>query len=265
MSIQTLAQWKAAQRVRVAYTKSTFQTTIASSSFSSFNISGNFATGVLDVGNTANGLVHTDATAGYPSLPKWSSSYKAYLDRVEVLASSGSLWTIYDRLFVCGAYAFNANTTLASQPSFSSRVPNTNYNECQLWCEQVTASTGVQTPTITYMDQDGNTGATTGAFGPNTAQQIVGQCWQMPLAAGDSGIQKVESVLGGTASAGTFNVMILRPLITFRVLNANMRQDIDAMLSSLVELPAGAALYLLKRPDTTNDGIPSFDIRLAVG
>ncbi len=138
---------------------------------------------------------------------------------------------LFDRVFHCGAYAFNAATTLTTQPSYAARVPNTDYTQCQLWYEQVTNGTGTQNLAVTYTDQDGNPGATTGtiAVGSNINS---GNCFQLPLAAGDSGVSKIESVTGTTATVGTFNIAVLRPLvlmgckpgITFVMYSLNMEQ-----------------------------------------
>jgi hypothetical protein len=41
---------------------------------------------------------------------------------------------------------------------------------------------------------------------------------QIPLAAGDTGIQKIESVTATVATVGTFNLLIVRPLWNGRVM-----------------------------------------------
>jgi hypothetical protein len=130
--------------------------------------------------------------------------------------NSGPAVAVYDRLFHCGAYAFNAATTLAAQPSYSTRVNGGDYTGCMLWYEQVTAATGAQTVVVTYTDQDGNTGITAPTFAATSAA-TAGFMSPMPLASGDSGVQVIESVTGTVASAGTFNISVMRPIFRFIV------------------------------------------------
>lgn len=194
---------------------------------SAFAATGTPGAGSFSVGNTANGIVPTDATAGYPNIQFGSGSgYITCIDRVANLASRVFL---FDRLFHAGSYNFNASVTLASQPSYAGRVPNTDYSGLQLWYEQATTATGAQNIAVTYTDQDGNTGATTGTIALASGLAL-GACLQLPLAAGDSGVQTIESVVGSIASAGTFNIFVARPLAmlsvpqTFTLYSRNLEQ-----------------------------------------
>ena len=163
---------------------------------------------------------------------------------------------IYDRLFVCGAYAFNANTALASQPSFSGRVPGgTAFTGLEIWVETVTAGTGNQTWNVTYTNQAGTGSRTTGAVGVSAAP-ILGRCWQLPLQAGDSGVQQINNVQGGTGSAGTANIMVLRPLAQITIGAANRMEILDFFQTGGPEVFADSALYMICNPDSTATGTP---------
>jgi hypothetical protein len=98
----------------------------------------------------------------------------------------------------------------------------------------------------------------------------VGKCWQLPLASGDSGIQGVgngasASVTGSVASAGTFNVMILRPIIDIFV-QANSYALLSYGDLGLPEIFNDSALYFLTMaPSGTASGVPFLDFQLANG
>ena len=106
---------------------------------------------------------------------------------------------------------------------------------------------------VTYTNDLDVTGRTTGAVGIGAAP-TVGRHWQLPLAAGDKGIKIITNVQGTVATAGTFNVMLLRPLadIYIDVANKTVIQNYndlgfpemftDAAIYRLVMSPSGTAL-----------------------
>ena len=265
MAITTLDGYIAASKQRLKWFKSASRTGVAAMPESVFDVAGNPGAGTLNVGNTANGLVHTDATNGYPVINAFGGSNTGYITKVEYGSTVAGWIEIYDRLFTCGAYSFNSNVTLASQPSFSSRVPGgTDFHGLGLWFEGVTAFTGNPAVTITYTDQDGNAGHTTGSYNPGYAP-ILGRCFQIPLASGDSGIQKIESVLCGTATAGTFNVNVLRPLWSGRCISNNAGDVHDLLRTGLVQVFADSALFVMITADSTATGIPDVVVEITNG
>jgi hypothetical protein len=223
-------------------------TTVAGGWFSNFAVAGANA-GVLAGGETtppANtlGRVPTDTIPGYPDIP-WSS-LRTYLSRLTVNNTSTGVMRLFDRVWVGGTYPFNAAVAVTS-PSWASRVSynggSADYRGLEIWVEQVTAATGNQAVNVTYTDQDGNTGATTGAVGI-AAAPTVGRCWQLPLAVGDSGVQAISNVAGSTATVGTFNVMVLRPIMDV-YLSANAPAVFNWADLGLPEIFNDSALYAL--------------------
>ncbi len=188
------------------------------------NSGGNPSALGLAPGNTANGIVPTDpamfgaggtaAPIGYPNVQFGSGN--GYINWIEYLCNQApTRCYMFDRVFLAGSYAFNAAVTLTSQPSFAARVPNGDYSGLQIWAQIASTITGTQNVTVTYTDQDGNGGATTGAIAMLAG--VTGTCQMLPLAAGDSGVQLIETVTGTVSSVGTFNIFIARPLA---ILNA---------------------------------------------
>lgn len=268
--IKTLDQYQGAAKQDVTMRKTTSRAAVAATWFSVFDIAGEPGAGVLNPANTANGIVPTDAISGYPVINAFGASAIGRLTQVDFGSSVACRIRLYDRLFLAGAYAFNANTALTAQPSFASRVTLRNpatdtdaidYKNLELWVEQVTAATGNQAVNVTYTDDTGATGRTTGAVGIGAAP-TVGRCWQLPFQAGDDGIQQINNVAGTVATAGTFNVMILRRLWTGRV-RINNDGDLHDIIKCGAQIFADSALYMLISPDSTATGVPELTARVS--
>lgn len=267
MAITTLDGWVAAAKQRVGYTKTTTRTTVAVGWFSLFDVAGDPGAGTLAGSNTANGFVATDATAGYPTINAFGGG-AGYVGRVEFGNTVAGRLRLYDRVFSAGAYSFNANTTLASQPSFLGRIPGGTAADCagqtEIWAEMVTAATGNQAVTVTYTNEGGTTARSTGAIGIGAAP-TVGRCWQLPFQGGDRGISKVETVVGSVASAGTFNVHVMRPLASARIRLANDADVQDMLKVGMPQVFTDSALIVLVCADSTSSGLPDCEIDIVNG
>lgn len=265
MAITTLDGLIASTKQRVRWTKTATRTTVANGWFSLHDIAGQPGAGVLAGTSTTAGVVPTDVTAGYPLLNAFGGGASGYLGRVAFGNTVACRIAVFDRVFLAGAYAFNANTALTAQPSFSSRVPGTNYAGLEIWCEQVTAATGNQAVNVTYVNEGGTGSRTTGAVGIGAAQ-TVGRCWQLPLQSGDSGVQRIDNVQGSVATVGTFNVMVLRRLAEGRIGVANGldRQSVIDV-GALLDVYADSALYVMIAADSTSSGTPDVDFQVVNG
>ncbi len=262
--IVSLDNYLASARQRAQFVKTAARTTIAAQWYSLFELAGSPGAGTLAGTSVTAGVVPTDATAGCPVLNAFGGSATGRLSKVEYGNTVACRIALFDCLFKAGAYSFNANQALSSQPSYSGRLPGTDYKGLEIWAETVTAATLNQTWNVTYMDQDGNTGAATGAVGIGAAPTL-GRCWQLPLAAGDSGVQKIENVLGGTGSAGTANILVLRPLWSGRVRMANDGDVHDLLRTGMPQVYADSALMILIAADSTSSGVPEMSIEIANG
>lgn len=224
----------------------------------------------LTLAVTANGAVPTDATTtAYPTIPTLSAN-NYYLSRIynALLAAnavSNDVFLLYDRLFHCGSYAFNASQTLSSQPSYLGRLYNGSYVGLELWVEIATAMTGALSVTITYTNQDGVTGRTTGAFSlPSDA--VAGRAFRIPLQSGDTGVQKIESVTGTVASAGTFNVVVVRPLYMHCQAGLSRRESfVGINLLGFPRIFHDSALALFRRSTSTSACTSNMEIEIVSG
>jgi hypothetical protein len=264
MAITTLDGYIAAAKQTVQWTKTAALTVVAQNHGSPFAVAGAPGAGTLAGVNTANGVVPTDAVAGYPIINAFGGGNLGYIARANFASSVACRITLFDRLFVAGAYAFNANTALASQPSFAGRLPDTNYAGLEIWVEQVTAATGNQAVNVTYVNQSGTGSRTTGAVGVGAAP-IVGRCWQLPLQSGDAGVQRIDNVTGSVASAGTFNVMVLRRLLSARIPVAGAQVSMNLIDTGLRQIFEDSALFVMISADSTAIGVPNIDIEICNG
>lgn len=261
MSIATLDQYIAAVKQRIPIVKTTARTSVALIPFSVFDVAGNPGAGTLAGTSTAAGVVPTDVTAGCPIIN--FSTGQGYLSKVEYYSSVLSRLSVYDMLFKAGAYSFNSNVTLSAQPSYSSRVPSgTDFTGTEIWVETVTTFTGLLSIAVTYTNQAGTTGRTTGTVATGVAPTL-GRMINLPLQAGDSGVQKIESVVATVATVGTFNVLVLRPIWNNRVAIANGGGINDLLSTGMPIVYLDSALILIPTADSTLTGLPDLILEIA--
>lgn len=262
MAITTLDLLIASIARRVVFQKTASRTSVANIPFSIFDQAGNPGAGAMNVGNTANGIVPTDAISGYPEIVAPSATL--YLNRIQARSTVACWLDLYDCLFSAGAYLYNADTTLASQPSYSARLPNAgDYCGLELWIEAATAFTGNQTVQINYLNQDGDA-RDTGAIATGVAP-ILGRMLMLPLAAGDSGLQQITRVRSSVSTAGTFNVHVMRHLWCCRINAANQGVSENLLGTGLEKIFGETALRVIVTADSTATGNPSIRMSTADG
>jgi hypothetical protein len=178
------------------------------------------------IANTTSGVVPTNASpcifgASVPPLQSFAGD--GFISGIEAIASNNNanrqvrVW-LYDRLFHVGAFVGNVGlVTLTGQPSFASRLPGGSYVGTQLFYEQQVVSAGNLTVVVGYTNQSGVAGRSTTLVAPTYG---VFPSFEFPLQAGDTGVQRVDSVnvSGGTT---TFNVVIGRLLFACSCVSNN--------------------------------------------
>lgn len=233
---------------------------------------GNPSGGVLAGTDTTAGVVPTSSTTGFPFINSVGSQ-RAYLTMVDMAMSFIGRARWYDLLWKGGAYPFNANVTLSAQPSYASRLiidpdnqPSTSIyaGSTGIFVEGVTASSGTGVITVTYTNQAGTTGRTTGAVTliPTGALQI-GSVMQLPLQAGDSGVQKIESVVMTGLTAGTFNILVMRYLGGARIPTAPGQDILGFDRTGAPLIFDTTALYPVFSSDSGSIGLVSAQFEVA--
>jgi hypothetical protein len=254
MAITTLDGLIAATKQRVPIKKTASRTAVANGWFSTIDLAGDPGAGVLAGANTTTGVVPDDTTAGMPLLNTFGAGNNGHLINVEYSSVVASRIMVYDLLWKAGPYSFNAPGTLQTPASYSARVPGgTDFTNTEIWVEQVTGATGNQAVNVTYTNQSGGTGRSTGAVGIGSAP-TVGRMWQLPLQSGDTGVQGVTNVFGTVASVGTFNVLVIRPLWLGRVPLANFSDLHDYLRVGMPRVFETSALQICINPDSTATG-----------
>jgi hypothetical protein len=273
MAIISLDNYLAAQKQDVVMVKTQTATAVAAQPHTLWDRNGNPGAGSLAVGNTANGLVPTDATTGAPLITNFAGGARGYISNVEFGSTVAGRIMLYDRLFHVGSIALNslATTTLSSQPSFGSRVSlnggAASYVGLRIYVEiNAAVSATATTVTVTYTNQSGTTGRTTGTTA-SLSGFITGRLVELPLQAGDSGVQTIESItVGGVvATTGTVNVFIARPLWSGRVRVANDGDVHGFTQCGFPEIFQDSCLALIAIPDSTSTGIPDVRVEIASG
>jgi hypothetical protein len=97
------------------------------------------------------------------------------------------------------------------------------------------------------------------------AALTVGKMFQIALQAGDSGVQKIESVIvtTGAATAGSFNVLILRKLWSNRVSVANAGGIDDILKTGAPIVYTDSALIQVVQADSTSTGLPYLNVEIS--
>jgi len=270
MAITSGDTYIASAKQVIPYTKTSSVTTIANTRFTVFGVAGNPGAGTRAMTTATTGAVPDDTVAGYVGINSFGGAATGYLSRVQYASSVTGRLEIWDKLFGINIATLTAlgTSTLASQASYSARVPGgTNFAGLRLFLEVTTAMTSATalTVTVTYTNQSGTTGRTTGAV--TMANYTVDRWVELPLQAGDSGIQKIETVvLGGTvATAGAFNVIVVRPLWTNRINLANGGGLDGIDRTGMPQVWDSSALVVTTIADSTSSGVPDLNIEIANG
>jgi hypothetical protein len=181
-------------------------------------------------------------------------SGNAYLGRLSVNSTvAGTLWLI-DRLWQNSGLVTTSTAAQAITPaalparSGDGTANGANVMAAMEW--SATGGTGTPTVTLTYTDQDGNTG-NTGTFA-GVASPPVGTFEIFTLAAGDTGIRAPTSFIqSATRTSGTMHLVLFRLLAQVEVTAANIGNAVDALTSGLPRVYNDSVLQLVWFPSAT--------------
>lgn len=243
-------------------------TSVAQSRTSIFAAAGTPGAGTLAMTTALTGVVPTDATAGYPTINAFGGSATGYLTRVQYFNTVTSRLELWDKLFGINVSLTSlATTTLSGASSYLGRCPDGAGAGTRLFLEFTTAvSATATTVTVNYTNSAGTAGRTTGAS-PSLASNSVARLVELPLQAGDSGVQSIQSVVvGGTvATTGAVNVIVMRPLWSQYVAVANTGDSHGLDKTGMPIVYADSAIYCTVLPNSTSTGIPDIAIEIANG
>lgn len=262
MPITSLDNYIAGQKQVLQLTKTGSRTSTAATPFNIFDLAGSPGAGPLSppIGGT-NGHVPVDTDVGYPVINAFAAGAVGYVSRFTFSSSVAGRLALYDRVWWGGQYDWNAGTVAVVSPSYSARLPGGDFKALQLWAAVHTALVGTLTLTVTYTNEKGQTGRV--ATASYIAAATLGRMLQLPLQAGDEGIQSIQSVQLAGATAGAVTLMVLRKLAEGRVRSINDGGTQSMLETGLPIVTADAALMLIATPDSTSTGVPSVDVEIA--
>ncbi len=270
MAITTADGWFAAARQALFIRKTQAAVSVAANPHTLLDRAGNPGAGSLAVGNTANGLVPTGALAGVPVINAFGGAAKGYLASCIFRNSVSGGLTLYDRLWHAGSINLNAlaTTNFTVQPSYTARLPGgTDFGNLDILLEfNVAVSATATTVAVGYTNEAGTAARSTGASA-SLSGFITGRIIQMPLQAGDKGVQKIDSLtVGGVvATTGSVNVIVARRLADFDIRTAN---GIDAQAWDMLGAPevfASSCLFPVAIPDGASTGTPVLTLSILNG
>lgn len=271
MAIITGDGYIAASKQIVPYTKTAAVTTVATTRYTIRGAAGNPGAATLLGAATPSGGLLTDASSGFPLINAFGATNSGYLTRLQWNNSVIGRVELWDMLYAVGITTTQLGTlqtlTLSGQPSILGRTPDGVGNGLRIFVEiTTTMSATATTITCTYTNS-GGTGARTTASSGSLSGFVAGRWVELALQAGDSGVQKIDTVVigGATNAAGALNVIIARPLWTnsTRVANAGTSEGID--LTGMPIVYDTSAFAVTTIADGTSSGLVDMNFEIANG
>jgi hypothetical protein len=210
-----------------------------------WNMPGNPGAAVTPSSGVA-GDIPTDATAGAFPFTNPAGGANSYLSRLALNGGVSLQLILYDRLWHNSGLS-PTTTTAQTVNSVALTRPDALGGQVEAWM-QVYAAMGAGaggTMTITYTDQDGNTGntATLQGFAVSAA---AGRSFPYALASGDTGVRSIQAEQHTTTmTSGTYGLVLRRKLMTLSLAVPNQGVFVDTLSGGMPEIPDDACLELV--------------------
>lgn len=161
--------------------------------------------------------IPTRTTQGAIPFTAPGGSREKFLISAGVVPSITGVFLLYDRLFHIGGLSGTATTaqTVQGNPASPALTRNTGGAGNIAWAEIYTIIGATSTTlTMNYTNQAGTSGRTSTINIGSTGFREVTRAQRIPLAAGDSGIQAINTVQlsATTGTVGNFGITIAQPL-----------------------------------------------------
>lgn len=233
----------------VAYAKTAVHGGVSGAWYSSFRIAG--LPPSIAPTNIPGGSVMNRASTGAIALINPTNPDKKYLLTHGVTVPSVSGFSVILLLDLLVAAAnISANSTSAQTVNTNALTRYTDGNGVMMILVVTTAlGATASNVTITYTNQDGTTGRSTGAIAmtasaaANRLQPISGVAYFIPLQAGDTGVRSVQTIQFSAAmGAGVLDLYLFKPLMLIPTIAANtfVERDSSVQIDGLTELVYGS-------------------------
>jgi hypothetical protein len=275
MAITSLDTYIAGYKQRAQFYKSAAVTTVANIPFTMFNQAGVPGAGTLAGTTVASAILQDDTVAGYIAIDV-ATGVNSYLSKVEFSSPVACRFRLVDVIAKGGAYSYATGTTsITSYPTITGRCPDFTTttspygNGLEIWVECTAAFTNATAwqVQVTYTNQAGTTSRSTIISAAQAAAALtVNKLFQLALQSGDTGVQKLQSVIVTNvgATAGGFNLLLVRELWTSGRVNIANQGDIHDMLKTGMPIVyPNCALTVWSQTDSTSTSTPELFIELA--
>lgn len=184
------------------------------------------------------------------------SSGNRYLSRFHGHGTLSGTLLLVDRLWHNSGFTI---TSTSAQTVNSATWPARDANgatsgEDVLLGVEISGATGAGTPTITVSYT--NSGGTSGKTGTNLVNTVAsspaGAFYPIGLAAGDVGVQSVQTLtLSATWTSGTMHLVAYRVIAALELSNANTGNAVDALTGGMPQMFANSVPFLIYIPSNT--------------
>jgi len=201
-----------------------------------------------------NGGSHSSPLAGQILRDAPAGGLDAYLANLRLGATVQGVLLLCDRLWTNSGLSVTSTSAQAITPAaLPARSEDATANgKGVLAAVEWSAAGGAGTPTVTltYTDQDGNTGATGTLVG--NATPVAGAFEVFGLAAGDTGVRAPTSFIqSATRTSGTMHLVLFRILASLSIGQANVADKLDVFSGGMPELIDGTVPFLVQIPSAT--------------
>lgn len=217
------------------------------------------------------GYVPDNNTRGAIPFVNPTGGAATYLAKASIAGGTAGTLVIYDRLWACSGFGTVVttaqNVTTPGTITARDRSGAALGEGVELWGEVYTApGATAATWTVSYTDQDGNTGQSATYAHPANAESV-GQMFRFTLAANDTGVRAVSSFTASVSSgtAGDIGITLVRRIAEIPLMLANIAQMLDAFALGLPRIYDSSCLATMVQCTATNTGLLQGSIALAQG
>jgi len=231
-------------------------TSVAGFFYSTFRTAAGMpAASTLSVPTTTGNTLSRTSSGAIP-MPAVGSN-TAYAAAVDLVGGTVGTVVLYDRLVEYGGLSGTTTTAQSvSAVTLPTRSGSGDGNE--LWLDIYTAlgSTASATVTASYTNQAGSSGKTATLVGGIPASIPANRCMRFALAAGDTGVQSVQSFTSTTSTltAGSIGLTIRHPIGFWAMQTANVAVKYGYAETALSIIPTDACMELLVLATASSTG-----------
>jgi hypothetical protein len=257
MSITTLAGAISNLMPPVSFNKAASGTLLAGAPASTFPIANGFPAGGALTAGLNGGTYSTSSAVPAGIIPrKDPTSGNAYLARLQMSSSLPGKILLCDRLWDNTLTINSTSAQSITSPTWPARdaAGTTNGLGLHLGLEVSAATSGTAAAwTASYTNSAGGAGKTSSSIDTTTAAAAgIGRFYRMSWAAGDVGIQSIQSCTFTTAwTSGTVGLVIYRVLAMIDLQIANWVNAIEALSGGFTQLYNGTSPFFIFESNNT--------------